>query len=122
MLTVQFDLHRTSPNQRACWQAMRRRRQALANATFYGWLMAGSPVVLGPVRISLTVRRGRVLDPDNAISASKQLLDALVSYHVIEGDSAKHLSIGEVRQETGARWKGREQIVVTIEPRERDGD
>ncbi len=125
-LTALVDPSRTSLNQRLHPQERARRNTVAKQAALAAWTQAGCPKVNGPVRVSITVRRAKRLDTDNAISGCKPLIDGLFAerrrkgYPVEPGlitpdDSPEWLALGEVTQEIGPEWKGREQVIVRIE-------
>jgi len=63
------------------------------------------------------------MDPDNAMACIKACVDGLFcrnrnGYGVTPDDSCHWLSWGEVRQETGKRFVGAEQVEFVIVPRE----
>ena len=125
-IIVAHDPARTSPNQRLHWAERHRRNDAARAAARAGWLQAGCPVATGLVRISFIVRRARKLDADNALAGCKPIIDALFGQRrrarqpalpglVTPDDSPRWLTLGEVRQETGARWRRRPEVEVVIE-------
>lgn len=123
-LSVPFDVGRLTPNKTRGkhWGAvllLTRRAQLAARCAY---LQAGSPIWEGPVTVALTVRRARKLDPDAALSGAKAVLDALfrrrdLGYGVTWDDSARFVEFAPVRQETGMRWRGREEVLVVVTPR-----
>lgn len=125
-IVVKCDPARTSPNQRLHWAERHRRNDAARAAARAGWMQAGCPVATGRVRVSFIVRRGRKLDADNALAGCKPIIDALFGMRrrpgrptnpglVTTDDSPRWLELGEVRQETGARWRHRAEVEVVIE-------
>lgn len=123
VITVKFDVHRLSKNQRLHWRERHRRVEAAKLAARYAWHCAGCPVIDAPVEVSLTVRRARPIDPTNAISGWYACEDALFKakangYGVTPDDSAEWLSYLPVQFETGKQWKGQEQVIVSIRPLE----
>jgi hypothetical protein len=122
-LTVKFDPHRLSANQRIHWRERAKRAKCAKEAARYAWHCAGSPVIDGPVEVSLLVRRGRVIDPDNALGGMKAAIDSLFNasrngYGVTPDDSAEFVRWLPVQFETGKEWLGREEVLVTIRPLE----
>jgi hypothetical protein len=125
-ICVPYDLGRLTPNQRIHPQEQWRRQKALKMAAYFAYLQAGFRTLPGKVRVTLIVRRGRVIDPDNLAAASKHLIDALFCSRkkanrglgITPDDSARYVEYAPVQQETGAQWKGREQVEVIVEPLE----
>lgn len=116
-LTISGDPNDLSPNKRHHWRTRadlvkRWRTKAQIKA-----VEARLEPARGRVRISFTIRRGRVLDPDNARSSAslKACVDGLRDAGVIPNDTLKHVLIGEVIQETGGIFRHRPELVVRIE-------
>jgi hypothetical protein len=122
-IIVGFDVGRLSPNLRL-HPTERRRRQRLAKiAARFAWLQAGSPMVEGAVTVSLIVRRGQSLDANAAWAGFKHVEDGLFcrrlnGWGVTPDDSFAWVRYGELRQEIGSDWKGREEVEVIVEPRD----
>lgn len=114
-ITVPFDPHRLSSNQRLHWGERARRTQAVRTAARWAWRQAGEPQMDGPVRVSMLVRRGRPIDADNAVSGSKAARDALFVKGITPDDSPQWVTLGEVSFETGAWWRDRPEVVFTVE-------
>lgn len=119
-ITIPFDAGRCAPNKlsRMLWQQRKRVADAAKEAATAAWLRAGGPRAYAPVIVDLTIRRGRSMDADNAISACKHTLDGLFNGQITPSDSLRWVRLGEVRQETGNRWRLAPEVVVTIRPRE----
>lgn len=122
VITVPWDPQRLSPNQRMHWSTRADLARKAKIAAVLGWARAGKPVIEGPVDVSLLVRRGRSIDPDNALAGCKSVLDALCNRRrsgegVVEDDDATRVRYAPVQFEIGKQWRGREEIVVTITPR-----
>jgi hypothetical protein len=122
-ITVKFDPHRLSANQRIHWRERAKRAKCAKEAARAAWHCAGSPVIDGPVEVSLLVRRGRVIDPDNALGGFKACADALFNasrngYGVTPDDSVHYVTWLPVRFETGDKWVCREEVVVSVRPLE----
>ena len=121
-ITVPFDPMRLSLNQRLHWRARAKLSKLAHQAARVAWICAGSPVIDGPVDVSLIIRRARPIDPINALSGWKSCEDGLFNrrrrgYGVVEDDSAEFVRYAPVVFETGKQWKGREEIVVRVTPR-----
>jgi Holliday junction resolvase RusA-like endonuclease len=115
-ITVPFDAHRLSLNQRLHWRERHRRNQAVKEAARFAWMQAGCPRVAGPVRVSMVVRRGRSIDVDNAITGTKAARDALFCHAITEDDNPRFVTLGECRQEVGKAWKERPEVEFIVEP------
>lgn len=77
----------------------------------------------GPVEVALLVRRGRVLDPDNALAGAKSVFDQLFTMKhggcgMLPDDGGRWVRYAPVQFETGKKWVGREEVLVTIRPLE----
>jgi hypothetical protein len=114
-IVVPFDAHRLSNNQRLHWRERHRRTQAVKQAARYCWLSAGSPQAHGPVRVSMIVRRGRVIDLDNAITGTKAARDALFVKAITPDDGPKWVELGSVRVESGKRYAEAPEVEFVIE-------
>lgn len=117
MLTVPFDVGRCSPNRRLHWAARAREVRHARTAATLAWRAAGSPKLAGPVDVSILVRRGRRLDPDNLLASCKGALDGLFCGAITPDDSEAWIRYVGVRQETGQHWATRPEVVVTVTPR-----
>ena len=118
-ICVKFDVHRLSKNMRIHWAERASRVNAAKMAARVAWHIVGSPVVDGPVEVQLTVRRGRPIDPDNALGGFSAAADSLFKskhngYGVTPDDSAKYISWLPVQFECGRQWKGNEHVLVQI--------
>lgn len=77
----------------------------------------------GKVRVSFVLRRGRRLDPHNAMStgAIKAVLDGLVDAGMVPDDTDQYLEIGSVRQETAKEYRHFPELLVQIEEADAGG-
>lgn len=114
-ITVPIDPNLTSPNHRLHWGERARRNTRARELARLAWLAAGGPVAAGPVRVSVIIRRERALDPDNAVSCLKPLIDGIFREGVTPDDSARWIAHGAIVQERGKRWRGREEVEFVIE-------
>lgn len=119
-LSVAYDLGRLTPNQRLHPQERQRRERTAATAARLAYFQAGAPELAGKARVTLLVRRGRSIDPDHLLAAAEKLINALFcrrrrGYGITEDDSARFVEWAPVQQETGALWKGREEVVLRVE-------
>ena len=116
-VTVPFDVGRCSPNRRLHWAVRAREVKAARLAARVAWRVAGEPRMTGPVDVSLFIRRGRVVDQDNALASCKALLDGLFNGGITPSDSCEWVRYVDVRQETGTKWRQAPEVVVTVRPR-----
>lgn len=121
LIRVPWDVQRTSPNQRKHWRAWARIKKDAQEAARYGWMLAGRPVFTERVRVSIIVRRARVIDQDNAWAACKPLVDQIFNAKrnagegALPDDSQKWLELGSVTLQTGKAWKLRPEVVFVVE-------
>jgi len=117
-IVIPFDPNRTSENRvksanRFSRSDLHGTAREVARAA---WLAAGKPVATGPVRLSIHCRRGRSMDLGNIVGGCKPLIDGVFVDALTPDDGPKWLQrLGGVTQETGACWKGREEVVFTVE-------
>lgn len=74
------------------------------------------PHFLGKVRITFTIRRGRVVDADNAAGslALKAIVDALQP-DIIPDDGPDYVEFAPVIQDTGKEYRLRPEVHVLVE-------
>ncbi len=123
VIRVPFDVQRVSPNQRLHRHERARRVRAARAAALIAWRQAGFPRMAGPAVVSVVIRRGRPLDHDNAVACLKPLLDQLLCARanggegILEDDRPAVMTLGEVRQETGGKWRHLPEVEVQVEAR-----
>lgn len=124
-LTVPFDPARLSPNRNRGrhWGDVRRLTAKAHLAALAAYLEAGRPESEGKVTVALTLRRSKRLDPDAGLASCKQVIDQLfrrrdLGHGITYDDSDQFVEFAPVRQEIAPCWKGREEIVVVVTPRE----
>lgn len=126
-ITVKWDSSKTSANRHRGASIGRAREWArfqaeARRAARSAWILAGEPRLDCPVRVSLLVRRGRVMDLGNIVGGCKPLMDGIFTNAVTPDDSPKWVAeLGGVKQIAGKEWKGKEEVVFIIEPIE-DGN
>ncbi len=118
-LLIPGDSNTCGPNKKYHWQARRRlvnrwkqnTDRAIQQRLDIGLWSAKR------VRITFTLFRGRVLDPDNAASsfALKAVCDQLVAHGFFPDDSAKHVCYAPIRQVTGAQFRHQPAVQVELE-------
>jgi hypothetical protein len=117
-ITVPIDAGEASPNRRGRLRQWIRIKKAHKTAAQWAWVAAGRPRAGAyPVTVSATIRRGRVLDDDNAKASLKAALDGLFKQAVTPDDSVKYVRLGTVTQETGKAFgvKPEVEFVITWE-------
>lgn len=133
-IVVPWDAERTSenglPTHRMARAGVIKQARGLA---YRAWEAAGKPTFRERVRARAVIRRGQALDPSNLDGSLKSCLDGIfvgLLYFVRAGntrrqvklagmlpdDSAKWLEWGGTTQEVNPRWRGREEVVVIVEP------
>lgn len=118
-IVIDGDVYRAlTPNNRLHWRELHRRKQLWKTKARLAWLASGHPPFLGRVRLEITLRRGRTVDPDNAIAAVAAILNGLKSEPGRDGlfvdDRPAWLELLSVRQETGGRWRKNPEVVVRV--------
>jgi hypothetical protein len=112
-----------SLNQRLHFMQRHARTKDYKTRAWLAWVQAGHPRATGRVRLDFVVRRFRVVDPGAVHEAMKACVDGLRDQpgrpSLLPDDSAKWLQLGEIIFETGARWRGREEVVVRVWPVEK---
>ena len=120
-LVVPWDPVRLSPNKRLHYQERARLVKVARAAALFAWRQAGQPRQEEPVEVQIIVRRGRVMDPDNALGGVKACLDQLLSYRhdgcgMVPDDSSQWIRFAPVAFETGQEWQGREEVEIILTP------
>lgn len=114
VITVPWDVQRTSLNQRLHWRARAERNRIARQTARLMWLKAGKPQAPGKVAVTVTVKRARALDPDAVLSAAKPVIDGLFNEAITPNDSRKWIACWLVEQEVGKRFRGCEEIVFEV--------
>lgn len=134
-IVVPIDVQETAQNQRRHWRGEHKAKQKARRAGYFAWKDAGEVKITVPVRVSLIVRRRRVLDILNIPGASKAILDGVLVGltlgtgstrtllpSLLPDDSARWVHLGSVEQYTGKQWADCPELELVIEPLERDGE
>lgn len=79
------------------------------------WQKAGRPIAKGRVIVHITVRRGREIDIDNALSGLKSTIDGLFVGAITPDDGPKFVKYGLIEIETGAQWKANPEVEFIVE-------
>lgn len=117
-ITIPGDPYLTSQNRVVRyrhWGARKRLYSEARQKARACWLAAGKPTAPGKVRVSVLVRRGKVLDESNVWSGLKPWLDGLFVEGITPDDSPRYVQLGEIRQETGQAWCHRPEVQFLIE-------
>ena len=118
-LIIPVDANDQNPNKRRKLRDWIRAKMAHKNAAHIVWCEAGKPVSLSPVTVSVTIRRGRLLDEDNARASLKACFDGLFKNAITPDDSPKWVKLGTLTQEIAARWKLKPEIEIVVQ---KEGD
>lgn len=126
-LTITGDpIAQLSPNLRINRFERARRVAAWRSHARLAWLAGEQRQCLVRARVDILIRRGRPADPDNALAALKAVIDGLCARPhqrgLLRGDSERDIIYGEIRQETGSQWRGREAVVLCVIPVPAQGD
>lgn len=117
--TVTGDPTAISKNKRLHYMKRHALVQRWKASAWLAWAEAGRVRFEGKVRVAFTLRRGVKVDPDNALGCLYGLIDGLKDQPgrpaMIADDSDRHVEYAPVVQESGARWKGRPEVVVRVE-------
>ena len=120
-LIIPVDANDQNPNRRGKLRAWIRAKTAHKRAAEWIWVQAGRPVALSPVTVSVTIRRGRTLDEDNARASLKAIFDALFKRAITPDDSPKWVKLGTLTQEVGKRWKQKPEVEIIVTKTEGEG-
>ena len=112
------DSNELGPNKRLHWQAERRIKEQWRSKVSVCFLLCygDSGLFFQRARITFTLRRGRLLDPDNAHSSRclKVLVDVLKAW-LFPDDKQACVEYGPIRQETGKQWRLQPEVEVLVE-------
>ncbi len=114
-LILPLDANDMNPNNRRRlrdWISIKTRHKFTARVV---WLQAGKPVSLSPVIVSVTIRRGRMLDEDNVWASLKAVFDGLFKNAITPDDSPQWVKLGTLTQEVGKQWKLKPEIEIVVE-------
>jgi hypothetical protein len=114
-ISVPWDAGRLSPNKRLHWGHRARVAKVALQTAQLAWRQAGSPRAKGRVRVNVSIRRGRVMDEDNALGGLKAVFDGLFKGCVTPDDSARWVTLGRIEQQTGKAWGKAPEVVFIIE-------
>jgi hypothetical protein len=107
-----------SPNRRLHWRERAKRAHWWRQRVFIEWIAKGRPRFDGPVDVTVTIRRFRVVDSDNAVSSLKAARDGLWGPEaMLPEDGSKWIRSYEVRQETGAPFRDRPEVEIVVRGR-----
>jgi hypothetical protein len=110
------DIADLSPNRRLHWRQRHAREAAWKLLAAHAWAEAGSPWVGEKVRITFTTRRGRLLDPGNAVrSLALTGIENGLKGKAFPDDSARHIEYGSLVQEAAACYRHAPEVEVLVE-------
>jgi hypothetical protein len=122
VLRIAWDAGRLTPNKTRGmhWAEVGRLSDHAKTAARVAYYAAGCPEIDGKVRISIVVRRPRRTDPDATLASVKPIVDALFCRDkngtgITPDDSDRYVEYGSISQETGARWRGCEEVEIRVE-------
>ena len=116
-ITVLYDINRLSPNGRLHWREKAKRVKSAKSRAYFAWIAAGKPTWSVPVTVAIHVQQGRVIDADNALACCKPLIDGIFGGNATPDDSAQWVEFLPVTFETGAKFRHKEIVTFTIQPR-----
>lgn len=112
------DSNELGPNRRLHWQAKRKLVKKWYDNTGFciNVVMGDRRFYAERVRITFTLRRGRLLDPDNAHSSAalKAIVDRMKGW-LFPDDKAACCEYGSLKQETGSQYRHTPEVEVLIE-------
>jgi hypothetical protein len=114
-LVLPLDANEMNPNKRRRlrdWINAKVRHAFTARTV---WREAGKPVSASPVTVNVTIRRGRLLDEDNARASLKAVFDGLFKKAITPDDSPQWVKLGTLTQEINKRWKLKPEIEIIVE-------
>lgn len=114
-LILPLDANEMNPNQRRKLRDWIRTKARHNKTAWTIWFEAGRPVAKSPVTVSVTIRRGRLLDEDNARASLKAVFDGLFKNAITPNDSPQWVKLGTLTQEIAARWKLKPEIEIVVE-------
>lgn len=104
-----------SPNVRAHWAAKRRHAKTIEKVCFAVWYDAGKPRASGPVLVTITLRRSREMDKDNALACCKSAIDAVFKGCVTPDDGPDYVTFNPVVQVIGTQYRERPEVEFLVE-------
>lgn len=113
-LIIPVDANEMNPNRRGKLRDWIRTKTRHKNAAYAVWLVADRPRSTSPVTVSVTIRRGRLLDEDNARASLKAVFDGLFKGGITPDDSPQWVKLGTLTQEIAARWKAKPEIEIVV--------
>lgn len=113
-LILPLDANQMNPNNRRKLRDWLRAKKYHKETAHKVWLEAGKPRASGPVTVSVIIRRGRLLDEDNARAGLKACFDSLFKKAITPDDSTKWVKLGALTQETGGRWRYAPEIEIVV--------
>jgi len=114
-----------SPNRRLHHMERARLTADWRARAWFAWVGNGQRQFTSKVRLHFTLRRTTKVDPDNALSSLKSCIDGLCDsfWHaqrsrlaMLPGDGDQWVEYAPVQQITGRCWKGKECVIVRVEP------
>jgi hypothetical protein len=116
-ITVYWDVQKSSPNRKSLnWRVNAAIASKAKRAGIDGWYAAGRPRSGVPVKVDVTIFRGRRIDAANAWAALKHVMDGIFVKALTPDDGEKWVRLGTLHQDTGDKHKGLETVVFQVTP------
>lgn len=113
-LIVPVDVNEQNPNRRRKLRDWIRAKTAHKKAAWAVWVKAGKPKAQSAVTVSVVVRRGHMLDEDNARASLKAVFDGLFKKAITPDDSPQWVRLGTLTQEIDKRWKYAPEVEIVV--------
>lgn len=115
-VTVAVDPHLASPNQRSrTFHKAARIKATMREAAAWAWVGAGKPRARGPVNVTVTVRRGRAIDLDNALASCKPLIDGLFNDAITPDDSIAWIKSYTIKLDVAKKYADQPEVEFLAE-------
>jgi hypothetical protein len=113
-LIIPVDVNEQNPNRRGKLRNWIRAKMEHKKAAYYVWVKAGKPKARSLVTVSVIVRRGHMLDEDNARASLKAVFDGLFKKAITPDDSPEWVRLGTLTQEINKRWKYAPEVEIIV--------
>ena len=114
-LVCPIDVGPLSPNTRVHWAVRHRRAKKVGDTCYAIWHKAGKPHASGPVLVTITLRRSRKMDKDNALACCKSAIDAIFKARVTPDDGPDYVTFNPVVQVIGPQYRERPEVEFLVE-------
>lgn len=113
-LVIPLDINEMNPNRRGKLREWIRTKKRHKDTARLAWIAAGKPMSESLVAVSVIVRRGRLLDEDNARAGLKAIFDGLFKRGITPDDSPKWVTLGELTQQVGGEWRYAPEVEIIV--------